>query len=221
MLSVAIDGPAGSGKSTVARTLAGELGLRYLDTGAMYRALTWQALERGLDLRDERALVILLGELRFALVCGSCLTLNGEPLSEEIRSPHVNQEVSRVAEFSSVRKLMVAKQQEIATGGGIVMEGRDIGTEVMPDAPIKIFLDADHEERARRRLIELQARGHTAPLTDVARQIQERDNKDSTRLASPLRKAADAVTIDCTLLSPDQVVQAIIKIVAQQANASL
>lgn len=220
-LSIAIDGPAGAGKSTVARSLAEVLNLRYLDTGAMYRALTWQALKLGVDLEDDRALTALLEEMRFTLEGASRLTLNGEPLGEEIRSPQVNQAVSRVAQCSSVRKIMVSKQQEIAGLGGIVMEGRDIGTEVLPDAPIKVFLVADHAERARRRQLEMQSQGHVAPLTNIAEQIKERDNKDSTRMASPLRKAADAVTIDCTLLSLEEVVQTIMKLVAVETHASI
>lgn len=218
-LCIAIDGPAGAGKSTVARILAAELSLRYLDTGAMYRALTWQALDRGLDLKDESALTQLLSEMRFALEGTSHLTLNGALLGEEIRSPQVNEAVSRVAQVSAVRRVMVRKQQEIAQIGGIVMEGRDIGTKVMPDAPIKIFLVADHVERARRRQIEMQSQGHRALLTDVAEQIKMRDDKDSTRTASPLRKAPDAVTIDCTLLRPGEVAQAILKLVLRETHA--
>lgn len=220
-LSIAIDGPAGAGKSTVAKTLAEKLNLLHLDTGAMYRALTWQALKRGINLQDEQSLLQVLEELHFALEAASRLTLNGNPLGEEIRSPQVNQEVSRVAQFASIRKLMVAKQQEIAEHGDIVMEGRDIGTEVMPQAPVKIFLVADHAERARRRQLEMQSQGHLAPLTDIALQIMERDSKDSTRNASPLRKASDAVTIDCTFLSPTEVVQAIMEIISKQTHARI
>jgi cytidylate kinase len=220
-LCIAIDGPAGAGKSTVARNLAQELNLRYLDTGAMYRALTWQALVKGIDLQDESALTKLLEASRFALEGASLLTLNGEPLGEEIRSPQVNDAVSRVAQVSAVRQVMVRKQQEIAETCGIVMEGRDIGTEVMPTAPIKIFLVADHAERARRRQLEMQSQGHAALLTEVAEQIKARDDKDSTRAASPLRKAPDAVTIDCTFLSPAEVVQAILRLVWQEAHARI
>jgi len=215
-LAIAIDGPAGAGKSTVARSLAERLGLRYLDTGAMYRALTWQTLKRGIAVGDEVHVTSLAEELQFVLQDDSSLTLNGQPLGDEIRSPHVNSEVSRVAGYSGVRKAMVCKQRAMAQDGGIVMEGRDIGTEVMPDAPIKVFLVADHRERARRRQLELQSLGHTAAVTEVAAQIEERDIKDSTRTASPLRAAADAVTIDCTHLSPQEVVQTILHLVARK-----
>ncbi|MDP3486480.1 MAG: (d)CMP kinase [Bacillota bacterium] len=218
MINVAIDGPAGAGKSTVAKQLANQLGLRYLDTGAMYRALTWLALERHLDLQNEATLTALAETLEFGLDESSCVTLGGQAITDEIRTPRVSQFVSLVSSYSLVRDVIVAKQRTIALAGGIVMDGRDIGTTVMIDAPVKIFLTADLNERAKRRQIELQTLGHKTGLADLTEQMRQRDYLDSTRATSPLRPADDAVIVDTTELLPHEVIDKILGIVRSKVD---
>lgn len=217
-LNIAIDGPAGAGKSTVAKELASLLRLRYLDTGAMYRALTWLALKQGLDLNNEEGLAGLAKSLCFGLDQQSQVTLAGQALGEEIRTPQINQHVSLVSSYPLVRTVIVAKQRAIALAGGIVMDGRDIGTTVMIDAPVKVFLVADLHERARRRLAELKTLGHQVTLNELATQMQQRDEFDSGRAASPLKPALDAVVLDTTHLTPSEVVKAILAIVAEKTG---
>lgn len=212
-INVAIDGPAGAGKSTVAKQLALQLGLRYLDTGAMYRALTWLALERDIDLENEASLTTLAETLEFGLDEASRITLGGQAIGEEVRTPRVSQYVSLVSSYQLVRQLIVAKQRTIALAGGIVMDGRDIGTTVMRDAPVKIFLTADLDERAKRRQMELRALGHNTELADLTEQMRQRDHSDSTRATSPLRPADDAVILDTTELLPHEVIDRILEIV--------
>lgn len=214
---VAIDGPAGSGKSTVAKALARRCGLTYLDTGAMYRAVTLAALERGLDVTDAEAVGELASELEIALSAsptGLVVAIDGEDRSRAIRTPEVDANVSAVASVPKVRKTMVALQRAHALGSDVVAEGRDIGTVVFPDADVKVFLTADPSARAHRRAVQ-RAGGDTATGTaaavsitdehEVERELTERDHADSTRAASPLRAAADAVRIDSTGLTVDEV----------------
>ena len=217
-INVAIDGPAGAGKSTVAKQLAKQLGLRYLDTGAMYRALTWLALEHHIDLENEASLTALAETLEFGLDNASCITLAGQAISEEVRTPRVSQFVSLVSSYPLVRHVIVAKQRTIALAGGIVMDGRDIGTTVMIDAPVKIFLTADLNERAKRRQIEMRTLGHTTELGDLTQQMRQRDYLDSTRATSPLRPADDAVILDTTDLSPHEVIDKILEIVQSKVD---
>ncbi|NLP37793.1 MAG: (d)CMP kinase [Firmicutes bacterium] len=212
---IAIDGPAGAGKSTVARAVAKRLNLTYLDTGAMYRAVTLAALRNGTDLHDQKALEALTLSLQLDIQTddkgNNIVFLNGEDVTTAIRDPLVNRHVSIVALYPEVRRLMVQKQREISKRGGVVMDGRDIGTHVMPDAEYKFFLTASLEERAKRRQAELQAAGKEISYEQVLEEIAARDKIDSEREHSPLRAAKDAILIDTTELSVAEVVDTIIK----------
>jgi cytidylate kinase len=210
-LNVAVDGPAGAGKSTVARRVAEKQGLIYLDTGAMYRAVTHLAIEAGVDLQDETALteIALQAQFSFGEVNGTrALLLNEQPLSEAIRSDQVTQAVSLVSGYPRVREAIVAQQRKLCQGKGVIMDGRDIGTVVMPDADLKIYLTASLEERARRRL--RQQSRCDAELPTLIRAIERRDLLDSTREHSPLRVADDAIVLDTTDLSLEEVVERIV-----------
>ncbi|MGF1666941.1 MAG: (d)CMP kinase [Acidimicrobiia bacterium] len=206
---ITVDGPAGSGKSTVSRAVAERLGWRHLDTGAYYRAATVAAIEAGADVSDEEAVISALTGRDFDQVGGAML-LDGRDISVDIRSEGVTGAVSAVAAHPRVRRLMVELQREwTGQRTGAVVEGRDIGTVVFPDAEVKVFLTADPAERARRRAVET---GHAAEA--VATAIERRDLLDSTRQASPLRPADDAIVIDTTDLGIDQVVELIIEAVS-------
>lgn len=211
-INIAIDGPAAGGKTTVARIVAARLGLLYLDTGMMYRAATWQALEKGCALDDAQALGTLSQNLDLRLetdadsAAGCKVFVDGRDITSELHSPRVSGSVSKVASCSAVRADMVKRQKQIADEGGIVMAGRDICTVVLPDAKLKYFLDASLEERSRRRLLDMQNRpGNTLTYDDIYKQLAERDYEDTHRADSPLVKAPGASYIDCSSLSAEQV----------------
>ncbi|EKU94242.1 Cytidylate kinase [Alloiococcus otitis] len=207
-LALAIDGPASSGKSTVAKLIADEKNFIYIDTGAMYRALTYHALDQGVDIHDGLSLLDLLDQskISFAKKNGDQLTyLNGQDVSLAIRQNDVTQAVSQVSSHKEVRQEMVRRQQELASQGSVVMDGRDIGTVVLPDAEVKIFLEASPEERARRRYQENQSKGISSTYQDLLEEIKKRDQLDSTREVSPLKQAQDAVVIDTTSLTIEEV----------------
>ena len=216
---IAIDGPAGAGKSTVARAVAKELGLAYLDTGAMYRAVTVAGLRRGIDFEDEEVLAALAAEIDLAVEYSddgqNIIFLNGENVTEKIREPVVNRQVSLVARCQRVRAVMVEKQREIGRRGGVVMDGRDIGTNVMTEAEFKFYLTASLTERARRRRAELLAKGQTLTLEQMIEEIAARDKIDSEREVSPLRPADDAIIIDSTEMTIDEVVSLIVATVTR------
>lgn len=207
-LVIAIDGPAGSGKSTVSKLIAKRLSLLYIDTGAMYRALTLKAMRKGLDLHDEKSLVELAKTTKIELEEKSKLHvfLDGEDVSIPIRTPEVTADVKYIARVPGVRHEMVALQRSIGSKQGAVLEGRDIGTVVFPNADYKFYLDASPEERAKRRLSDLVELGQKANVEEVEKDITARDESDMKRSVGALKKAEDAITIDTTVLSIDEVV---------------
>ncbi|NOY78166.1 MAG: (d)CMP kinase [Calditrichaeota bacterium] len=213
---IAVDGPAGSGKSTTARKLAQKLGYLYLDTGAMYRAFTLKVLREGADSNRPEELEKLAEQTEIRLLpdaSGIRVYLDGEDVTDGIRTPEIDRAISKVSRVKAVRERMVALQRKIGKDGGIVAEGRDIGTVVFPRADVKIYLNASPEERARRRLKELQEKGVTLSFEEVLADIQRRDKIDSTREISPLKKAADAIEVDTTNLSIDEQVDKIYRII--------
>ncbi|MGB6384427.1 MAG: (d)CMP kinase [Terriglobales bacterium] len=216
-LIIAIDGPAGAGKSTIASRLARKLDYINLESGAMYRALALRAIEWDASFDDEVALLTMAQGLRIVLeptVGGNRVLLNGKDISSRIRERDVTEAASRISVHPKVREWMVARQREMGIGGGVVMEGRDIGTKVFPDADLKIFLDADPVIREQRRLDQQRVKGPSAQT--IAAELRERDHRDRTRAASPLVAAEDAVVLDSTSLSEDEVLNRIEKLVEQR-----
>jgi CMP/dCMP kinase len=216
---IAIDGPAASGKSTLGRKLAEWLGFLFFDTGVMYRAITWQALQRGLDVRDEAAVTALAKTIAIDVRPASVhdgracdVLVDGQDITWESRSPAVDANVSVVSAYRGVRYAMSEQQRQIGRRGRVVMVGRDIGTVVLPEADLKIYLDASATERARRRFEELRARGAQADMHEVLSMVLERDRIDSTRDVAPLRVASDAVLIDSETLSADEVFEQVRKL---------
>lgn len=215
-IRIAIDGPAGAGKSTIAKLAAEKLQYTYVDTGAMYRALTYKALQQHTNLSDEQVLLDLLLHTRIELEpspAGQQVFLDGQNVSEAIRTPEVTANVSEVAAHAAVRKEMVDRQMKLAEAGGVLMDGRDIGTHVIPDAELKIFMSASADERARRRFEDNHTRGIHIPVEELKQDILRRDKLDSEREASPLVQAEDALYLDTTTLSIDEVVEEIVKLV--------
>ncbi len=211
---IAIDGPAGSGKSTIARMLAKRLGFKYLDTGAMYRALTWKALQSGIDLRDAIALCHLMDQTAIELRStsnGLQIFVDGVNVTEEIRLPSVTNNVHFISNTPSVRQRMVKLQRTLASEGDIIAEGRDMGTVVFPHAEKKFFLDAEIEERARRRHGEMNLPDNEISYTDVVKDIEIRDKRDTTRDNSPLRKSEDAIYLNTTKMPIEEVISRILK----------
>ena len=221
-LQVAIDGPASAGKSTVAKRVAKRFGYVYCDTGAMYRSVTWAALQAKLSMNETAAIITLAQKINISFQPGEPgqrVFVNDHEVTKAIRSNEVAENVSAVAAIPEVRAEMVKEQRKIAGQSGIVMDGRDIGTTVLPNAPVKIFLVASAHERARRRFEENKAKGiATNTLEELQQAIELRDQKDSTRKVSPLTKASDAIEIDSTHLTIDEVVDEISKIIEKKLN---
>jgi CMP/dCMP kinase len=211
-LVVAIDGPAGAGKSSVSRALAGRLGFRHVDTGAMYRVVGVLARDGGIAPDDDGALARLVDALRFDEV-GDRIVVGGRDLTQAIRAADAGDWASKVSTRPAVRERLVALQRRLGDGGGVVMEGRDIGTVVFPDAAVKVFLTADAGERAHRRGAELRARGEDVDEGALAATIAERDRRDSSRADSPLRPAADAAVVDTTGLALADVIERLLALV--------
>lgn len=211
---IAIDGPAGAGKSTVAKIVAEKLGYTYIDTGAMYRGVAWKTLRDDKDAPDE-AILRAVRDIDVRLACtesGTRVTVDGTDVTAEIRTPEVTHIVSRVAALGPVREKMVELQRAMAADGAVVMDGRDIGTNVLPNADVKIFLTASVEERARRRYDEMVAKGYAVDFDELKDEIAARDKQDSERAISPLRQAEDAVLLDSTALTIDEVVARILEL---------
>lgn len=216
---VAIDGPAGAGKSTVARALASRLGFVYIDTGAMYRAVALWALRLRVRLDDMHRLEQLAREARIEFESGHPkVRLNGEDVTESIRQPDVSDAASKVSAVPGVRRALVEAQRRIGAQESVVMEGRDIGSVVFPDADVKVFLDADPGVRAGRRVKDLERQGESVALDSVAEQISARDQRDRSRAEAPLVQAPDAVYLDSSALSTEQVEEAILKLVRARAS---
>ncbi|MBH0229605.1 (d)CMP kinase [Halobacillus sp. KCTC 3957] len=218
-MTIAIDGPAAAGKSTVAKKVAEKLSIIYVDTGAMYRALTWKAIQSNINLEDEQALTTLLEKTDLELVQsdhGQRVILDDTDVSDDIRTHEVTNQVSIVAKHKSVREEMVKRQQDLVKKQGVVMDGRDIGTHVLPDAEVKIFMVASVAERAERRHKENLEKGYDSDLEQLKEEIRRRDEIDSNRETAPLVKAEDAIEVDTTSLNIEQVVSKIIEIIEEK-----
>jgi cytidylate kinase len=212
-LVIAIDGPAASGKSTTARLVAQRLGYLHIDTGAMYRAITLLAIEQQIPLRDIEGIGDLAQRTKISLErseSGNRVYVDGREVTQEIRSAAVTKNVSAVSSYQVVRDVLVREQRQMAEGGGVVLDGRDIGTVVLPNADVKIYMVAHVSERVKRRRLELEAAGAVVQPANLEREILERDRLDSTRAASPLRKAPDAIEVDTSDLTIEQQVQFVV-----------
>ena len=221
-ISIAIDGPSGAGKSTLARSVAAELGYLYVDTGAIYRTIGYYAHVSGIDPKDEQAVVAALPKLKVELAYGEDglqhMLLNGQDVTREIRLPEISLCASAVSAYPGVRAYLLEMQRQLARTHNVIMDGRDIGTVVLPEANVKVFLTASAEERARRRMLELEQRGTPQPFETILKDIQERDWNDTHRSAAPLRQAEDAVLLDTTELNFQESQEAILKIIRERTG---
>jgi len=215
-INIAIDGPAGAGKSTISKLLASQLGYIHIDTGAMYRAVGLKVLKNNISPHDSRKIVEILNstDIKIKLVDGKQLVfLDGEDVTEEIRQPEVSMYASDVSKIREVRERLVKMQQDLAKQKGVIMDGRDIGTHVLPNAELKIFLTATAEERAKRRFLELKQKGYDVDYYQLLDEIKKRDQNDMTREFAPLKVADDAIVIDSTSLSIEEVLQKILELI--------
>ena len=222
MVSIAIDGPSGAGKSTLARSAAAELGYLYVDTGAIYRTLGYYAHANHIDPKDEQAVASALPQVRVELTYGDDglqhMLLNGQDVTKEIRLPEISLCASAVSAHPGVRAFLLEMQRELARTHNVIMDGRDIGTVVLPDADVKIFLTASPEARARRRMLELEQRGTPEPYEKILKEIEQRDWDDSHRATAPLRQAEDAVLLDTTELNFEESREALLKLIRERTG---
>lgn len=220
LISVAIDGPSGAGKSTLAKSLAAKLGYLYVDTGAIYRTIGYYAFSNGIDPKNEEAVEEVLPDIQVEMTYGEDglqhMLLNGQDVTREIRLPEISMYASAVSAHPGVRSFLLEMQRQLARTNNVIMDGRDIGTVVLPDAKVKVYLTASAEERARRRCLELEQRGTPEPFEKVLREIEERDWNDSHRAVAPLRQAEDAVLLDTTELDFQQSEEALLKIIEEK-----
>ena len=223
MFKVAIDGPSGAGKSTISRAAAMKLGLVYIDTGAMYRAAALFCLRQGIDIKkDPDGAAAAVDTIRIDIDYqedGQHIYLNGEDVSEEIRTPEVSMGASNVSAIGEVREKLVSLQQSLASSKNVIMDGRDIGTKVLPDAQVKIFLTASVEDRAERRFNELAAKGKSVTFEAVLKDIVKRDKNDETRAVSPLKPAQDSILLDTSGCTFEEALQAVLDIIEQKYNS--
>ena len=222
MVSIAIDGPSGAGKSTLARSAAAELGYLYVDTGAIYRTIGYYAHANHIDPKDEQAVASALPQVRVELTYGDDglqhMLLNGQDVTKEIRLPEISLCASAVSAHPGVRAFLLEMQRELARTHNVIMDGRDIGTVVLPDADVKIFLTASPEARARRRMLELEQRGTPEPYEKILKEIEQRDWDDSHRATAPMRQAEDAVLLDTTELNFEESREALLKLIRERTG---
>ena len=222
MVSIAIDGPSGAGKSTLARGAAAELGYLYVDTGAIYRTIGYYAHTHNMDPKDGQAVVAALPQVHVELTYGDDglqhMLLNGQDVTKEIRLPEISLCASAVSAHPGVRAFLLEMQRELARTHNVIMDGRDIGTVVLPDADVKIFLTASPEARARRRMLELEQRGTPEPYEKILKEIEQRDWDDSHRATAPLRQAEDAVLLDTTELNFEESREALLKLIRERTG---
>ena len=222
MVSIAIDGPSGAGKSTLARSAAAELGYLYVDTGAIYRTIGYYAHTHNMDPKDGQAVVAALPQVHVELTYGDDglqhMLLNGQDVTKEIRLPEISLCASAVSAHPGVRAFLLEMQRELARTHNVIMDGRDIGTVVLPDADVKIFLTASPEARARRRMLELEQRGTPEPYEKILKEIEQRDWDDSHRATAPLRQAEDAVLLDTTELNFEESREALLKLIRERTG---
>lgn len=218
-IAIAIDGPAAAGKSTIAKKVAAHFNFVYIDTGAMYRAYTWYVLEKGFDPKDENKANSLIPEVVIRLSSDGKVFVNGQDVSKAIREPRVSGNVSYIASYPKVRIFLTEQQRELAKEASVVMDGRDIGTFVLPNADVKIFQTASVAIRAKRRFLENEQKGIKTSLEEIEKELTMRDHIDSTRAMAPLRQAEDAIILDTDYLTIDEVVDVIIKIVNNKIGA--
>lgn len=222
MVSIAIDGPSGAGKSTLARSAAAELGYLYVDTGAIYRTIGYYAHANHIDPKNEQAVASALPQVRVELTYGDDglqhMLLNGQDVTKEIRLPEISLCASAVSAHPGVRAFLLEMQRELARTHNVIMDGRDIGTVVLPDADVKIFLTASPEARARRRMLELEQRGTPEPYEKILKEIEQRDWDDSHRATAPLRQAEDAVLLDTTELNFEESREALLKLIRERTG---
>ena len=223
IFAVAVDGPSGAGKSTIAKRIAAELGIVYVDTGAMYRSVGLYTFRKGVDPKDAEAVTALLPEITVDMRYGDDglqrMILNGEDVTTDIRLPQISMYASAVSAITAVRAFLLEMQRDLARRNSVIMDGRDISTVVLPNAEVKIFLTAEAETRAKRRELELQERGTPEPFEKILKELLERDYNDSHRAEAPLRQAEDAVLIDTTNLNFEESKDALLKVIREKTGA--